>query len=113
MKALIAVNVALFILTELPGGRALHGWLGLMPAATITQLRIWQPATYMFLHAGLFHLLFNMLALWMFGTELERLWGTALFPEVLLRHAGSAPASSRFCSRCCRSSSPTCSTARS
>ncbi len=35
--------------------------------------------------AGLFHLLFNMLALWMFGTELERLWGTPLLPEVLLR----------------------------
>ena len=79
MKALIAVNVALFILTELPGGRALPGWLGLMPAATITQLRIWQLATYMFLHAGLFHLLFNMLALWMFGTELERLWGRRYF----------------------------------
>jgi rhomboid family protein len=79
MKALIAANVALFILTELPGGRVLPGWLGLMPAATITQLRIWQPATYMFLHAGLFHLLFNMLALWMFGTELERLWGRRYF----------------------------------
>jgi membrane associated rhomboid family serine protease len=79
MKALIAVNVALFILTELPGGRALRNWLGLMPAATIWQLRIWQPATYMFLHAGLFHLLFNMLALWMFGTELERLWGRRYF----------------------------------
>jgi membrane associated rhomboid family serine protease len=57
----------------------LQTWLGLMPVATITQLRIWQPATYMFLHAGLFHLLFNMLALWMFGTELERLWGRRYF----------------------------------
>ena len=75
MKALIAVNVALFILTELPGGRVLHGWLGLMPAAAITQLQIWQPATYMFLHAGLFHLLFNMLALVMFGAPLEYTWG--------------------------------------
>jgi len=79
MKALIAANVALFILTELTGGRVLQSWLGLMPAAAITQLRIWQPATYMFLHAGLFHLLFNMLALWMFGTELERLWGRRYF----------------------------------
>jgi membrane associated rhomboid family serine protease len=33
----------------------------------------------MFLHGGIFHLLFNMLALWMFGTELERIWGTRYF----------------------------------
>ena len=33
----------------------------------------------MFLHGGVFHILFNMLALWMFGTQLERLWGTAFF----------------------------------
>jgi membrane associated rhomboid family serine protease len=33
----------------------------------------------MFLHAGLFHILFNMLALWMFGTEFERMWGTRTF----------------------------------
>jgi membrane associated rhomboid family serine protease len=33
----------------------------------------------MFLHGGLFHLLFNMLALWMFGSELERIWGTRSF----------------------------------
>ena len=79
MKALIAANVALFILTQLPPGRVLTIWLGLMPAGVVEQLRIWQPATYMFLHADLFHLLFNMLALWMFGTELERLWGRRYF----------------------------------
>ena len=33
----------------------------------------------MFLHGGMLHILFNMLALWMFGTELERLWGTRYF----------------------------------
>jgi membrane associated rhomboid family serine protease len=79
MKAIIAANVVLFILTEIPVFRPLRAWLGLIPAAVVEQLRIWQPATYMFLHAGLFHLLFNMLALWMFGTELERLWGTRYF----------------------------------
>jgi membrane associated rhomboid family serine protease len=42
-------------------------------------LWVWQPVTYMFLHGGVFHLLFNMLALWMFGVELERLWGTRFF----------------------------------
>ncbi|MCX6550373.1 MAG: rhomboid family intramembrane serine protease, partial [Acidobacteria bacterium] len=40
---------------------------------------IWQPVTYMFQHGGMFHLLFNMLALWMFGVDLERLWGTRFF----------------------------------
>ena len=80
MKALIGVNVALFLLTELtPFGREIKLWLGLVPAATLTQLRVWQPVTYMFLHTGVFHLLFNMLALWMFGTELERLWGRRYF----------------------------------
>jgi membrane associated rhomboid family serine protease len=50
-----------------------------MPAAVIQRLWLWQPVTYMFLHGGLFHLLFNMLALWMFGVELERLWGSRFF----------------------------------
>ena len=40
---------------------------------------MWRLVTYMFLHAGIFHILFNMLALWMFGTELERIWGTRYF----------------------------------
>src|SRR5580765_6268782 len=33
----------------------------------------------MFLHGGVIHILFNMLALWMFGAELERIWGTRYF----------------------------------
>jgi membrane associated rhomboid family serine protease len=53
--------------------------LGLVPPEVFGRLRIWQLGTYMFLHGGLFHILFNMLALWMFGTELERLWGTRYF----------------------------------
>jgi membrane associated rhomboid family serine protease len=39
----------------------------------------WQLFTYMFMHGGLFHLLFNMLALWMFGMELETIWGSRRF----------------------------------
>lgn len=39
----------------------------------------WQLVTYMFLHGGFFHLLFNMFALWMFGMELENLWGSRKF----------------------------------
>ena len=58
---------------------ALAMWLGLVPALVVERWWIWQPVTYMFLHGGLFHLLFNMLALWMFGVDLERLWGTRFF----------------------------------
>jgi membrane associated rhomboid family serine protease len=39
----------------------------------------WQPVTYLFLHAGFFHVVFNLFALWMFGTELERTWGSRQF----------------------------------
>ena len=51
---------------------------------------LWQPVTYLFLHAGFMHLIFNMLALWMFGVDLERRWGrTAFFATT--SSAGSAP----------------------
>jgi membrane associated rhomboid family serine protease len=54
-------------------------WFALIPVAVLKGLRIWQPFTYLFLHAGLFHLLINMLMLWMFGRELELLWGKRRF----------------------------------
>ncbi len=77
LKALVAANVALFLAQQLVP--ALITTLGLVPAAVVEDFRFWQLGTYMFLHGGVFHLLFNMLALWMFGTELERIWGTRYF----------------------------------
>ncbi len=44
----------------------------------------WQLLTYAFLHGGMFHLFFNMLGLWMFGAELERLWGPRRYLHFLL-----------------------------
>jgi len=44
-----------------------------------TEFRPYQLVTHMFMHGGLFHLLFNMLALWMFGTMIERIWGPKRF----------------------------------
>jgi len=41
--------------------------------------KVWQLFTYMFLHGGMGHILFNMLALWMFGSELEEMWGESKF----------------------------------
>ena len=77
LKAIIGANVAVFLLQWV--APELTFTLGLMPAAVLREFHVWQLATYMFLHAGLFHLLFNMLALWMFGTELERVLGTREF----------------------------------
>jgi membrane associated rhomboid family serine protease len=54
-------------------------WFGLVPRGVIPGFRIWQPVTYLFLHGGLWHLLINMLMLWMFGRELELVWGKKRF----------------------------------
>ena len=77
IKALIGANVAIFLLQFFfpPVTTA----LGLHPRSVVGNFLIWQLATYMFLHGGAFHIIFNMLALWMFGTELERRWGTRYF----------------------------------
>lgn len=60
-----------------------HNWmspyLGLVPGYVTHRYWLWQTATYMFLHSGVFHWLFNMLIFWMFGSELERRWGTREF----------------------------------
>lgn len=56
----------------------LNALLGLWSYDT-GMLRIWQPFTYMFMHADLSHLFFNMFALWMFGTTMENFWGTKRF----------------------------------
>lgn len=77
IKVLIAANVAAFVITWFAPEIML--FLGLRVADVFGSLRIWQPLTYMFLHGGFGHILFNMLALWMFGVELERMWGTRFF----------------------------------
>ncbi len=76
LKALIGANVALFFLQL--AAPIVTGVLGLQPDLVVRGW-VWQLGTYMFLHGGLLHILFNMLALWMFGAELERMWGTRQF----------------------------------
>jgi membrane associated rhomboid family serine protease len=86
LKALIFGNIAVFVLQYLVLGMVapqasmlISTVFGLGPIDVVTRLWVWQIATYMFLHVGLAHILFNMLALWMFGGELERMWGTRYF----------------------------------
>jgi membrane associated rhomboid family serine protease len=79
IKALVIVNVVAFVIDWLIPRAGLQELFGLYPQGVFRQLHVWQPVTYMFLHAGIAHILFNMLALWMFGVELERMWGSRFF----------------------------------
>lgn len=53
--------------------------LGVQPHAVLREWAFWQPLTYLFVHREFWHLLFNMLAVWWFGSELEANWGTKKF----------------------------------
>jgi membrane associated rhomboid family serine protease len=78
VKLLLIINVAVFVMQILAGGEWIR-LLGLVPRLVWQELYVWQLFTYQFLHGGIFHLLFNMLALWMFGCQLERRWGSSFF----------------------------------
>ena len=73
-QALVVANVALFMLMQVTGDTII-GWFALWPLGSGLFMP-WQVFTYAFLHAGLAHLAFNMFGLWMFGSELERVWGS-------------------------------------
>ena len=76
VKWIIIANVVMFVVSMFVD---LTSYLGLIPQQVVERGWVWQLATYMFLHGGAAHILFNMLGIWMFGTELERLWGTQFF----------------------------------
>ena len=76
------VEVLAYLLSPSTFGWMLK-WFGLIPAAVTRLLppRIWQPFTYIFLHdpRTVWHILMNMLILWMFGRDLEQVWGKRRF----------------------------------
>jgi membrane associated rhomboid family serine protease len=80
VRTIIYANVAVFLVTLFAPGPIIDTF-GLSPALVIEHQRIWQLATYLFVHSPsqLSHILFNMLAVWMFGVDLERRWGTRGF----------------------------------
>ncbi len=83
VRNLILVTSAVFLLTYLPlvmfHWRWPIVWFGLRPFDVTHRLFLWQPVTYLFLHGGFFHIVFNLFALWMFGADLERMWGPRRF----------------------------------
>jgi len=79
VKGLIIANSAIFLLMLLgPIKQIFMQWFALSPA-DVTHLFVWQLVTYLFLHDGFLHILFNMLGLWFFGKDLEDIWGTRRF----------------------------------
>jgi membrane associated rhomboid family serine protease len=82
LRFLLIATVVAWVVEILPGIGGLFLSLGsLAPFKAVAHLEIWRFVTYLFLHDphSPMHLLFNMLALWMFGVELEDLWGTRRF----------------------------------
>lgn len=63
----------------LVAGLNIEQLLGIIPVLVLKKAFLWQVFTYLFLHGSFFHILFNMFALWMFGSDLERMWGTRRF----------------------------------
>ena len=84
VKRLMIVTVGIWFVLQMILGQFfnLRAWeiFILHPYRVIENFYVWQLVTYMFFHAiSPFHLLFNMLMLWFFGSELERVWGSKFF----------------------------------
>ncbi|MBD3319716.1 MAG: rhomboid family intramembrane serine protease [Chitinivibrionales bacterium] len=82
LKWLLIANIAIYVLQIIPvAGNYITYWGALIPFNVFTRGHVWRLVSYMFLHdqVAIWHLLFNMLALWMFGIELEQMWGTRRF----------------------------------
>jgi membrane associated rhomboid family serine protease len=83
IKKLLIVTGAVFVLQQLldqaGSDRMMENLLGLVPYLVWHKFYLWQLVTYLFLHGDFSHILFNLLALWMFGGELEGAWGAKKF----------------------------------
>jgi membrane associated rhomboid family serine protease len=82
IKKLIIISIVIFVIQSLSSPSFMRFIIynfGIVPADFWGKLHLWQPVSYLFLHGNLAHLALNMLALWMFGTELEMIWGRKEF----------------------------------
>jgi membrane associated rhomboid family serine protease len=78
IKKLLILMGAVFLLQEFVSDMIVV-FLGLVPGLVWHKYFLWQLGTYIFLHGDISHILFNLLALWMFGGELENYWGSSRF----------------------------------
>jgi membrane associated rhomboid family serine protease len=82
VKTIIITCVVFFVIQLI--SKSFTYWLRLDPQQILSSGTVWQLVTYMFLHGGLFHIFINMLILFLFGGELERMWGTRFFVQYYL-----------------------------
>jgi len=87
VQTLLIINGVMFLL-ELYAGNQLINKLALWPMSlsgtavfdgSVPHFQLWQLVTYSFLHGGVMHLLLNMYALWLFGSRMEKAWGSKAF----------------------------------
>ncbi len=82
VKGLLIANIAVFVVQYLAAGTRFQEpllLLELVPRTVVHSFTVWQLVTYMFLHGDLWHLIFNMVGLWMCGPILEADWGPRRF----------------------------------
>ena len=77
VKHLIILNIIFFAASAIVGP-SLGNWLALYFPKN-PNFGVWQFVTHMFMHGGLMHIIFNMYALWAFGSPLEQMWGRNKF----------------------------------
>jgi len=83
VRALLALNVGVYFLqVMLFGAKGMFSLFALDPSRFPSNW--WTIVTYMFVHAWVAHLAFNMFTLWMFGPRLEQVWGTRSFTHFFL-----------------------------
>ena len=78
IKILISINVLLFIFRYIAIDRYDLAQIFGLSSGDVWPM-IWQPVTYMFIHGDFFHVFMNMFVLWMFGSEMESIWGSREF----------------------------------
>ena len=77
VKNIIIINIMVMIMTSLNEDFMYEKFALFYPTSPFYHW--WQPLTHMFMHGGCGHLFFNMYTLFIFGTHLERIWGTRKF----------------------------------
>ncbi len=88
VRRLLILNIGIFLIQLLfnwvSDSSPFIQYLALRPTAIAGSFAIWQLVTYAFLHGGIFHIFFNMLILWMFGCDVERVLSARKFIKYYL-----------------------------